>query len=540
MPIRKTTTLLVILALVAAACSSSGSDATDETYPNNYEPAASDDAASAGLDSYAGSPSTTDRADRPAAEPADAADEASFYNYDRDGYPDTEFEDPGTNRPEDTDADRFSTFALDVDTGSYTIARSYVLDGSIPDPEGIRVEEFVNFFQQDYPRARDGEEFTVSVDGGRTPFVDRFSRVIRVGIQAEEVEDRPSANLTFVIDTSGSMREGSRLEIVKDSLAILVTQLRRDDTVSIVEFGDRASVVLDPTSVADEREILRAIDSLSAGGSTNFEAGLRLGYDLVNEEYLRDGINRVIVASDGVANVGLENPDDLASLIQRDADRGVGLITIGVGLGNYNDVLLEQLADQGDGFYAYVDTRDEAERLFVNDLTGSLLTIAKDARVQVEFNPEAVMEYRLIGFENREISDRDFRNDSVDAGEIGSGHTVTALYAVELTDAALDRDMELGRVFLRWLDPDTLVADEIRTVFGTRDLDDRFEDTSVRFQQDVIVAQYAEILSGSRYSDLRTADELVPFVETLERFLPRDRDIEEFADLVRDAARLGA
>lgn len=547
MQTRRITILLLTLALIVSACAS-GDDASGDSEPITRYPTdqpADQPSYSQGADTY--EPSDTysggnfdspiDEADSSTNRDTRAYPESEYGDTE---YPDTEFADPGTNPIEDTDFDRFSTFALDVDTGSYTIARNYVLDGSIPNADGVRAEEFVNFFPQDYPAARGGETFTLTVDGGETPFVDRWTRVVRVGIQAEEIENRPDANLTFVIDTSGSMREGARLEIVKDSLATLVSQLGRDDTVSIVEFGNRASIVLEPTSVSEESTILRAIDRLSPGGSTNFEAGLRLGYDLVNLAYLRDGINRVIVASDGVANVGLENPDDLAELIERDADRGVGLITIGVGLGNYNDVLLEQLADQGDGFYAYVDTRDEAERLFVSDLTGSLLTIAKDAKAQVEFNPDAVLNYRLIGFENREIADRDFRNDSVDAGELGAGHTVTALYEVELSDEAIDSGMEMGRVFLRWLDPDTLIPSEIGRVFTTADLANRFESTSTRFQQDVIVAQYAEILGGSRFADLRTVDDLVPYVNTLEQFLPRDPEVADFAELVRAAARLGA
>jgi Ca-activated chloride channel homolog len=342
------------------------------------------------------------------------------------GDPDDTFENPGVNDDRWTDEEALSTFALDVDTASYTLARRHLTEGRLPDPESVRVEEYINHFAQDYPVPNEG--FSVTVDGGPTPFVGEDTRVLRIGLRAADVELRPPTNLVFVVDTSGSMAEGNRLEHVKQSLGMLTEGLNDDDTVTIVAFGSDARLVLSPTLGHRTDRILSAIDSLEPEGSTNFEAGLALAYGAAEELLSDRAATRVIVASDGVANVGLDDPESLVDMIRSAADRGVTLVTVGVGMDNYNDALLEQLANDGDGFYAYVDTRQEAEDLFVKDLTGTLVTVAEDARVQVQFDPDSVLEWRLIGYENRALDDESFRDDTVDAGEIGAGHTVTALY----------------------------------------------------------------------------------------------------------------
>ncbi|MDH5292331.1 MAG: von Willebrand factor type A domain-containing protein [Acidimicrobiia bacterium] len=512
-----------VLGLVTAACG--GDSSSDTTYRDtlttadrSWDDSNRDDHSS---DTTAAGSATTAAAASEVGEP----------------YPDVEFDDPGVNRPEWTDEDKLSTFALDVDTGAYTVARTFLNDGFLPDRDSVRVEEYVNFFAQDYPVPRQG--FSITVDGGPTPFVDEDMRVIRIGLRAEDVESRPASNLVFVIDTSGSMAEGRRLEIVKYSLSLLVEELTEQDTVTLVEFGSDARLVLPPTFGDEKREILRALDHLEPGGSTNFEHGLRLGYDAA-DQLRRDGrLTRVIVASDGVANVGLSDPDSLVEMIRRDADRGVNLVTVGVGMGNYNDALLEQLADDGDGFYAYVDTPDEAQDLFVNDLTGTLVTVAEDARVQVEFDQDTVLEWRLVGYENRAIADDQFRDDTVDAGEIGAGHTVTALYEVRLTrDALAGREDRIGRVYLRWLDPRTDDPTEVSQTISLKDLSDRYRDTAPRFQQDVVVAQFAEALRGSRFAGVWTLDDLVDHAYDVTDLLPGDEDVAEFAELVRMSARL--
>ncbi len=345
-------------------------------------------------------------------------------------YPDVTYQDPGTNPFVDPDEDEVSTFALDVDTASYTIAQRYVDDGNLPDPASVRVEEWVNAFDQGYPTPED-ETFAIVADGGPTPFTERDELLVRIGLQARDVRERArdDAHLTFVIDTSGSMEREGRLELVKDALRLLVAELDQGDTVAIVTFGDDARVLLGPTRATREGDILDVIDGLRPGGSTNLEAGLRLGYELARETLSENDVDRVVLASDGVANVGLTDPESILEGIRRDAEAGIELVSVGVGMGNYNDVLLEQLADQGDGFYAYVNQLDEARRLFTEDLTGTLQTVALDARAQVEFDRDIVAAYRLVGYENRAIDDGSFTDDSVDAGAIGAGHAVTALYA---------------------------------------------------------------------------------------------------------------
>jgi len=339
------------------------------------------------------------------------------------------FESAGVNPFIDAEDDRLSTFALDVDTGSYSIARRYVADGHLPPKEAVRVEEFVNYFKQDYPYPPEGQAFHINLDGAPSPFAetDRY-QMLRVGLQGYAVspEERKDVSLTFVIDVSGSMNRENRLGLVKESLELLVEQLRPSDSVAIVVYGSQARAVLEPTSGANKEGILQAIYALRPEGSTNAEAGLRLGYQQALDAFNPAGINRVILCSDGVANVGRTGAGSIWKTIESRASEGITLTTVGFGMGNYNDVLMEQLADNGDGFYAYVDTLREAERLFVENLSSTLQVIALDAKVQVDFNPDVVARYRLVGFENRDIADEDFRNDTVDAGEIGAGHNVTA------------------------------------------------------------------------------------------------------------------
>ncbi len=453
----------------------------------------------------------------------------------------TIFQDYGTNAPVATAEDRFSTFAVDVDTGSYTIGRRFISDGFLPQPESVRVEEYVNFFDQRYRPPADAA-FAIDLEGAPTPFVyDDDFYLLRVGIQGYEVdvEDRPPANLTFVIDVSGSMDREDRLETVKDALALLVGQLEPSDQVGIVVYGSEARVVLEPTAVEDDDFILDAIEELRPDGSTNAEAGLQLGYDMANRAWTRNAINRVILLSDGVANVGETGPEAILEEIGRQAD-DIQLVTVGFGMGNYNDVLMEQLANQGDGFYAYVDTLDEAERIFVDGLSGTLLTIAKDAKIQVEFNPDVVSEYRLIGFENRDVADKDFRNDDIDAGEIGAGHSVTALYEIELHDDVRSRD-GVATAFLRWEDPDTGEVIEIDEEITAGELAGRYSQASDTFQLASAVAAYAELLRDSRWSRHYDIWDVQAEVERIASgALRTDTDVAEFADIVDHAARLMA
>ncbi len=443
---------------------------------------------------------------------------------------DNTFKDYGVRPFVDTRVDNLSTFALDVDTGSYVVTRRWLAEGALPPSEAVRVEEFVNAFAYDYDLPRRGLD--LHVDGGPSPF-DDDNVLVRVGVQAEVVDDRdrPTAALTFVVDTSGSMDRDDRLGLVREALSALVGELADDDTVAIVTYGDDSAILLEPTAAADEREILAAIDDLRPGGSTNLEAGLETAYALAERAFVEGGINRLVLASDGVANVGTVDPDELTRRISDRAINGIQLVTVGFGMGNYNDETMEQLADQGDGFYAYVDTRREAERLFEEELVDTLAPVAIDGRIQVEFDPELVEEYRLIGFENRGVLDRDFRNDEVDAGELSSGHTVTALYELDL-DRTIRRGDDLGEARLRWQDPETFEWIEIDTDIEFDDIEANWLDTDDSFQLATTVATWAEVLRGSPYAADVDIDAIAEEAHRLDDALDTDqtRELAELTD----------
>jgi len=333
------------------------------------------------------------------------------------------------------------------------------------------------------------------------------------------------------------MERDGRLELVKDALRLLVDGLGRDDSVSIVTFGDDARVVLPPTRATDSDRIVGALAELHPGGSTNLEAGLRLGYGLARETLTENGIDRVVLASDGVANVGLTDPDGILAGIRDDAASGIELVSVGVGMGNYNDALLERLADQGDGFYAYVDTFDEARRLFTEDLTGTLQAVALDARAQVEFDPDVVAAYRLLGYENRAIDDRDFTDDTVDAGAIGAGHAVTALYAVRLRED-IGRDDRLATLRLRWTDPERGGADELTRDVRLSELARSFAATEPTFRLDAIVAATAEVLRESPWVGRLDVHDIARVAGDEARDLPATDQVHDLLDLLDDLASL--
>lgn len=448
------------------------------------------------------------------------------------------FEDYGVNPSIDTEDDNLSTFALDVDTGSYTIMRNYLSEGNLPPSDSVRVEEYVNYFDQGYPAPPAHQAFGIYLDGAPSPFTqtERY-QMLRVGVQGYQVpdEERKDAALTFVIDVSGSMDMDNRLGLVKRSLELLVEQLRPRDRVSIVVYGSEARVVLEPTSGADKGQILEAIYSLQPEGATNAEAGIRLGYQMAMHAYNPEGINRVILCSDGVANVGETGPDAILEEIRHYVEEGVTLTTVGFGMDNYNDTLMEQLADDGDGFYSYVDDLREARRLFLDQITGTLQTIAMDAKVQVEFNPSVVMRYRLVGFENRAIADEQFRDNTVDAGEIGAGHSVTALYEIKLYPEAQGK---IATVFMRWRDPDTRQVVELSQDFNTGELAYEFESADPYFQRAVIVAEYAEILKKSYWAEDSSLGYVYHEAIRVSELLPWDDNIAEFMELIRRASQL--
>jgi Ca-activated chloride channel family protein len=327
----------------------------------------------------------------------------------------------------------------------------------------------------------------------------------------------------------------NRLGLVKYSLQQLVSQLREDDTVAIVVYGTSARVVLYPTNGAQKDVILNAIYSLSPSGSTNAEAGLKIGYKLATQTYNPGRINRIILCSDGVANVGNTSANRILGDVKEYTADGITLTTFGFGMGNFNDVFMEQLADNGDGSYAYIDDSREAQEYFIDGLTGVLQTIAFDTKVQVDFNPDVVARYRLIGYENRAVADEQFRDDSVDAGEINAGHSVTAVYAVQFKQGAAGR---IATVQLRWRDADSESAREINGNFNTWNLSTNFEETDPHFKLAVLVSTFGELLRGSPYTGYATLDSLVPYAYQLSEGLRYKPEVTELAAYIQRASLL--
>jgi Ca-activated chloride channel family protein len=415
--------------------------------------------------------------------------------------------------------------------------RSYINQGSLPPQDSVRVEEYVNYFEQGYPYPPAGQAFGINIDGGPTPFEENQGyQLMRIGIQGYAVspEERQDVSLTFVIDVSGSMDMDNRLGLVKRSLALLVKQLRPTDRVSIVIFGTDAQVILNPTPGDRSQKITQAINHLEPSGVTNAEAGLMLGYQMADEAFIPGGINRVILCSDGGANLGETDAGSIWNEIEEYAGKQITLTTVGFGMSNYNDVLLEQLADKGNGFYAYVDDIQEARRLFIENLTSTLQVIALNAKVQVEFNPEVVSRYRLVGFENRAIANQDFRNDSVTGGQVGAGHSVTALYEIKLNPDAYGK---IATVHLRWQNPDSLNDIETSQSFSTDQLASSFNRTDPHFQWSVVVAEYAEVLRNSYWAKNISLDSIQSEAQRIASRLSEDGDVAEFVNLVRQAVQ---
>ena len=453
-------------------------------------------------------------------------------------FDDVFFKNYGVNPFIDTEDDHFSTFGMDVDTASYSVTRRYLRDGLLPPPEAVRVEEFVNAFDYNYEPPSAGA-FAVYIDGAPSRFGEgKRLQLLRIGVQGQVVPDegRKDAILTFVIDVSGSMSMENRLGLVKRALRLLVEQLRLGDEVGIVIYGSRAKVLLPHTGVERQEEILAAINALAPEGSTNAEEGLRIGYDLALKNAKFGSINRVILCSDGVANVGETGADGILRQIRTHVEEGITLTTIGFGMGNYNDILMERLANDGNGSYAYVDTIYEAKRVFVENLTGTLQVIAREAKVQVDFNAEVVSRFRLLGYENRRLDHEDFRDDDADGGEIGSSHSVTALYEIKLHEGAVG---QLATVFIRHEDPDTRQVTEISEDIFTTELAATFESASPEFQLAAAVAEFAEILRGSFWAQEGSLTVVHQVIEDILPQIQNERS-DELIRLVSQAARFKA
>ncbi|TCS41616.1 vWA domain-containing protein [Reinekea marinisedimentorum] len=419
-----------------------------------------------------------------------------------------------------------STFSIDVDTASYTNARRFLTQGQLPPAEAIRVEEFINYF--DYELKAPGsaaEPIRIETEQMATPW-NKNTQLLRVSLQAyrTRIDDLPPMNLVFLLDVSGSMNSPDKLPLLQRSFNTLVNQLRPQDHVAIAVYAGSSGVVLEPTRGDKKTAINRAINELRAGGSTHGSAGIHLAYDLAQENFVEGGINRIILATDGDFNVGTTSIDDLQKLIEKKRERGVFLSVIGFGQGNYNDHLMEELSNHGNGTAYYIDSFQEARKIFAHQLTSTLQTVAKDVKIQVEFNPAQVAEYRLIGYDNRTLNREDFNNDKIDAGEMGAGHSVTALYEIVTTDSSFRFNQplrykastqhsdstgnELAFVQVRYKKPE-----ESQSELMSAPVNDRSNDEpSSSMQLAAAVAWFGEQLRGSLYLQSYSSGELANLI----------------------------
>ena len=410
-----------------------------------------------------------------------------------------------------------STLSIDVDSGSYALVRRNLHQGKMPETDMVRIEEMVNYFNYDYPQPDGDAPFAVITEMGQTPW-NSHSNLIHVGIQGVDIDssDRPAANFVFLLDVSGSMSADNKLPLLKSAFRLLSRQLTKHDKVAIVVYAGASGMVLESTSGDDKVAITAALEQLNAGGSTHGSAGIRLAYQLAEKAKIENGINRVILATDGDFNVGLTNHERLIALIEEKRKGGISLTTLGFGSGNYNDQLMEQLADKGNGNYAYIDTINEAQKVLVDELSSTLHTIAKDVKIQIEFNPAVVSSYRLIGYQNRLLEREDFNNDKVDAGEIGAGHTVTALYEInmvgrdsesviplryqveEITKSTV-LDQEIAHLRLRYKEPNRDKSTLITQVISRDNIRKNLHESSDNYRFSAAVAGFAQKLRLNRH-----------------------------------------
>ena len=451
-----------------------------------------------------------------------------------------------------------STFSIDVDTASYANMRRFIQQGQIPPAGAVRIEELVNYFRYDYPEPTDGSPFSVNIDVAACPWNSQ-NKLARVGLKAKTITEdkRPATNLVFLIDVSGSMAAENKLPLVKQALNILVSRMREDDQIAIATYAGEAGLKLNSTSGSERKAIQQAIDSLQSGGSTNGAAGINIAYDAAIQSFIKGGANRVILCTDGDFNVGVSDDNTLVEMIQEKAASGVFLSVFGFGMGNLKDAKLEKLADKGNGNYGYIDGLGEARKVFGEQLSGTLITVAKDVKLQLEFNNSTVGAYRLIGYENRVLAAKDFDDDTKDAGEIGAGHTVTALYeivpkAVWLTQVGLNpekfdivertgenKEAADGRLFtvkLRHKLPDAETSERSMD-YAAMNSDVLLSDSNVDFRFAAAVASFGMQIRDSKFRGHWTMQNVLSMADAS---LSTDRNGErtEFTDLVRGVMRI--
>lgn len=454
-----------------------------------------------------------------------------------------------------------STFSIDVDTASYTNARRFLKEGQLPPKDAIRVEEFINYFDYNYP-VQHQQPFTLSYEIAPSPLEqDRY--LLKLGIKAKDAsEEIKPWNLVFLVDTSGSMMDSNKLPLVKQSLKILVEKMRASDKIGIVTYAGTAGVALESSSIKDKSKILAAIDSLSSGGSTNGSGGIHAAYDLAAKNNITNGVNRVVLATDGDFNVGVTSHEELIQLIENKRKTGIALTGLGYGRGNIKDGTLEQLANKGNGNYFYIDSFQEARKVLETDLLGNMEVVAKDVKLQIEFNPERISSYRLVGYENRKLNREDFNNDAIDAGEIGTGHTVTAIYEVVLTNSALAKTLqdeyryqkkqeptqseagkkelssELAFLKIRYKQPDANESKLLQFPIESKDLKSKVEEATNDFKFASAVSYFGQILRGSQFVGKYSLKEVQSLAEA-SRGEDKKGYRQEFIELIKNAQALG-
>jgi Ca-activated chloride channel family protein len=429
----------------------------------------------------------------------------------------------------------FSTFSIDVDTASYTVSRNYMLRGQRPPAEAVRTEEFVNFFDYAYG-APARETFRVYADVAPSKF-GRGLHLLKIGIKGKRLgrEEQRGAVLTFLVDTSGSMDKPDRIGLIRKSLKLLVERLGPQDQVAIVQFGSNARLVLDHTPASDKAKIVAAVDALQCSGSTNLEEGMFRAYEAAAASFRPKGENRVLILSDGVANLGAVAAEDILGKVESFRRQGIYCSVFGFGMGTFDDTMLEALANKGNGTYAFVDSDAEANRLFVEDLAATLNTVAADVKIQVEFSPRVVAKYRQLGYENRQLKKEDFRNDAIDAGEVGSGQSVTALYEMEMKP---DARGTIATVRVRYRRTDTGKVEEIDRPVTGADLKAAFDQADARFRLAACVAELAEKLRGSSHAAGSEFTDIAAALEPVALDLRLDPRVQELLGLVRSASSL--
>ncbi len=444
-----------------------------------------------------------------------------------------------------------STFSIDVDTASYSLVRRFIEREQLPPAGAVRIEELINYFSYEYPQPKGDRSFSVTIKGGDCPWK-KGHKLIMIGLKGKvpPKEDLPESNLVFLIDVSGSMDTPKKLPLLKKALKKMVMQLSEKERVAIVVYAGSAGLVLDSTPGSQKSKILLAIDNLSAGGSTNGAGGIRLAYQVAEENFIKGGNNRIILATDGDFNVGVTNQSELVRLIEKERKKGIFLTVLGFGMGNYKDATMEKLADKGNGNYYYIDSMKEAYKVLVKELGSTLYTIAKDVKIQVEFNPAKVKAYRLIGYENRLLSKEDFNDDTKDAGELGAGHTVTALYEIIPADSEeeirkaddlkyqkieLVKSNELMTVKLRYKRPDEDTSELIvRAV--TEEMLDKAPDKDFKFA--AAVAEFGMILRRDPYKEDSSYEQVIKLAEEGAKGSKYEQERREFIELVKKAKEI--